>query len=70
MKKKKFGKWDSEFLAQTKVICKCGHSINFISNLPYVECSYCHRIVFRSKKDEFNFRIKRRFTSNESKEKN
>jgi len=57
-------------LAQTRVVCECGHTVNFFTNIPYVECTHCHRIIFRDSKAEYDFRIKRRFgISNEKKKK-
>lgn len=41
----------------------CGHVLGFYKpKTQYVECSYCGNIVFRNKKAEFDFRIKRRFS--------
>lgn len=68
-KPKKIGNIDSEFLYLTKVICKCGHRVNFISKIPYIECSHCHNLIFRNKKAEYDFRIKRRFAAQKKKEK-
>lgn len=69
-KRKKIGKYDSKYLEASRVVCECGHTINFFSNTPYVECSHCHKIVFRNQKTEYDFRIKRRFgVSNEKKKK-
>lgn len=55
------GNFDSEFLAKTRKKCKCGHTVNFISNIPYIECTHCHNLIFRNNKCEYDFRIKRRF---------
>lgn len=54
------GNIDDEFLAATRVVCKCGHTVNFISRVPYIECNHCHDIIFRDKKAEYNYRVKRR----------
>ena len=51
---------NSEFIAKTKVKCKCGHTMNFFSGIQYLECTYCHRMIFRSKKAEFDYRTKRK----------
>ena len=48
------------FLEESRVKCKCGHSVNFINKIPYVECSYCHNLIFRNKKCEFDYKIKRK----------
>lgn len=61
-KQKNFtGYLSNRFLELSRVQCKCGHSVNFISNVPYIECNYCHNLIFRNKKCEFNYRVKRRF---------
>lgn len=59
-KNNKIGGFDSEYLAETRVICKCGHRVNFFTQVPYIECTHCHDIIFRDKKAEYNYRIKRR----------
>lgn len=59
-KRRKIGEYDSEFLAKTRVICKCGHRVNFLSQAPYIECNHCGNIIFRNKKTEYDYRIKRR----------
>lgn len=55
------GNFKSEFLEATRVVCKCGHVVNFISNTPYIECTHCHQLIFRNNKAEYDFRLKRRF---------
>lgn len=61
MKNKKYtGRFSDEFIEQSRVTCKCGHVVNFISKTPYVECSHCHKLIFRNKKVEYDFRIKRK----------
>lgn len=59
-KRKKIGLFDSEYLAITRVTCKCGHRVNFLSPAPYIECTHCHNLIFRNKKAEYDYRIKRR----------
>lgn len=59
-KNKKIGKFSSEFIAETRVVCKCGHSVNFFSHAPYIECSHCGDLIFRDKKAEFDYRVKRK----------
>lgn len=54
------GKFSDEFLDKTKVICKCGHRVNFISRVPYIECSFCHNLIFRDKKAEYDYKVKRK----------
>ena len=51
---------DSRFLEATRVICSCGHVVNFINKIPYIECTYCHKLIFRNKKCEFDFKVKRK----------
>lgn len=55
-----FGKFSDKFLEETRVVCKCGHSVNFFSNIPYIECTFCHNLIFRNKKAEYDYRLKRR----------
>lgn len=62
-KDKKIGNVASGFIAETRVVCKCGHSVNFFSHAPYIECSYCHDLIFRDKKAEYDYKIKRRFAT-------
>lgn len=57
---RKIGNIPSDYLEATRVACKCGHTVNFFTNVPYVECTHCHRIIFRNKKTEYDFRVKRR----------
>lgn len=52
---------DDKLISRTRVYCKCGHSINFFNCEQYIECSFCHRLVFRNKKCEYDFKIKRQF---------
>ena len=57
---KYYGNLDPDYVAETRVLCKCGHSVSFVTKVPYIECTHCHRIIFRNKKSEYDFRIKRR----------
>ena len=52
---------DPKWIEETRVYCKCGHSVNFFNLIPYIECSFCHRLIFRNKKCEYDYMIKRRF---------
>lgn len=50
-----------EFLAvinKFKVKCKCGHVLVMV-NRPYDICNWCGRKVYRSKKDEFEDKLKK-----------
>lgn len=57
------GVFSSNYLDATRVVCKCGHRVNFISKIPYIECTHCHNIIFRNRKAEYDYKIKRRFAS-------
>lgn len=57
----KYDKKHSEYITQITRYCKCGHSVQFRNLIPYVNCSYCGRLIFRNKKCEYDFKIKRRF---------
>ena len=62
--KKDFYYWEkkkAEYISTITVYCKCGHSIQFNSKTPYIICNKCGRLVFRNKKCEFNYYIKRRY---------
>lgn len=54
----------SEWWTKTRKKCPyCGHVLGFYKpSIKYVECNFCGNIVFRDKKAEYDFRIKRRFT--------
>lgn len=56
---------NNKFLELTRVTCPCGHVVNFMSRVPYIECAFCHNLIFRNKKCEYDYKIKRRF-KNES----
>lgn len=51
---------DDKFLEATRVICSCGHVVNFVSRIPYIICTHCGNIIFRNKKCEFDFKVKRK----------
>lgn len=51
----------SEYLSSITRYCKCGHSVQFKTGIPYVICTYCGRLIFRDKRSEYNYKIKRRF---------
>lgn len=57
--KKFVGKFTNEFLAKTRVVCKCGHTVNFISRADVITCSHCGRLIFKNKKAEFDYRTKK-----------
>ena len=43
-----------------RVKCKCGKSIEFWTNNRKVVCQWCGNYVFKTKKDEFEYRMKER----------
>ena len=45
-------------LSKHKVKCKCGHTMILI-NVPSDICTWCGNKVYRSKKDEFDDKIKK-----------
>lgn len=49
------------FLKESRVKCSsCGHVVNFYLHHPYIECSFCGNLIFRNKKCEFDYRVKRK----------
>lgn len=38
--------------------CNCGHTVYIANKLGVAECSYCHNLVFKDKKSEFEYRLK------------
>ena len=53
----KFNKLNEE-LDKVKYKCKCGHRVVIPYFMDKNICSWCHRYVFKSKEDEFKFRLK------------
>lgn len=58
----KENKKNGDYISLITSYCKCGHSVQFKNLIPYVFCSHCGRLIFRNKKCEYDYRIKRRFT--------
>ena len=54
----KYDKKHSEYITQITRYCKCGHSLNFLSNHSAV-CDYCGRRVYPSKVCEFKERLEK-----------
>lgn len=52
---------DEKWLIETRRYCKCGHSMHFYKYEPYIRCTHCGKLVFRDKKAEYDYMIKRRF---------
>lgn len=44
--------------SNSRVLCKCGHSLLMSNRSNKTICSYCHNFVFKTKKDEFIYRMK------------
>lgn len=42
--------YDPKWLEETKVKCRCGHSVHFYDLIPYLECTVCGKLIFRNKK--------------------
>jgi NADH pyrophosphatase NudC (nudix superfamily) len=40
------------------VYCKCGHTVEWWTNENKVLCTYCNRYVFKTKKEEFGYKMK------------
>ena len=59
-----FSTYTGEPINLVKVKCKCGHSIGFIKNHSMV-CSYCGRLVYATKKDEFKDKLLKEIKRNE-----
>ena len=43
--------------------CKCGHRISIPNDINKMCCHYCGCYVFKTKKDEFMFRIKEKMNN-------
>lgn len=41
-----------------KKICVCGHRTSIRPKCKYILCSWCHRIIFQNKREEFKYRLK------------
>ena len=39
-------------------ICKCGHTVYIANKDGRAECNYCHRLVFKDAKTEFEYRMR------------
>ena len=53
-------KYDEEYLSLITRKCKCGHSVSIKNRHRREICSNCGRFVFLTKKDEFEYRLKRK----------
>lgn len=45
-------------IMECRKYCKCGHSILFQKQTKHLICNYCGKMVFNTKKDEFEYRMK------------
>ena len=54
---KRFKRQSDEY-DKVKYICKCGHRVIIPESVDKIECGWCHRYVFKTKKDEDLYRIK------------
>ena len=48
----------AHILTENSVKCKCGHTIAMNPKLNKEICSWCGNYVFKTKKDEFDYRTK------------
>ena len=58
MKKCDISKELFDILSKYKVKCKCGHVLTMVHR-NYGICTWCGRKVYRSKKDEFEDKLKK-----------
>lgn len=55
----KLYKYDDKYTSLVTVKCKCGHSVTIYNRQRRNFCSVCGRMVFLTKKDEFDYKMKR-----------
>ena len=53
-------KYDDEYISKVTIKCRCGHSVSIYNRFRREICSYCGRMVFLTKKDEFKYKLKRK----------
>nr|DAM30811.1 MAG TPA: 30S ribosomal protein S27 [Caudoviricetes sp.] len=53
-------KYDDDYISMVTVKCRCGHSVSIYNRFRREICSYCGRMVFLTKKDEFKYKLKRK----------
>lgn len=56
---KEFNRLSNEY-DKVKYMCKCGHRVIIPYYVDKQLCSWCHEYVFKSKEDEFKFRLNER----------
>ena len=47
-----------DIITKNRIKCKCGHSVVLPPELNKIICNWCGNYVFKSKKDEFEYRMK------------
>lgn len=62
-------KLDSE-RSDARILCKCGHSLLINNKENRALCSHCHNFVFKTKKDEFLYRMKEKQIRRKREQKN
>ena len=58
-----------EEMQQYKHICKCGHTVYIVNKSGRAECRNCHNLVFKDKKTEFEYIMKRKLIEERRKNK-
>lgn len=53
-------RYNDEYIALMTRKCVCGHSVTIYNRHRREICSNCGRFVFLTKKDEFEYRLKRK----------
>lgn len=48
----------AEYMSQFKHKCKCGHNVYLSERHPRIICSWCKRMVYLDKKEEFRNTLK------------
>lgn len=51
--------YDSNYTSLVSRKCKCGHTVTIYNRYRRQTCRWCGRMVFLTKKDEFNYNMKR-----------
>lgn len=65
----KLYKYDDEYTSLCTAKCTCGHSVTIYNRFRREYCSYCGKLVFLTKKDEYLYKMKR-MMERESRRKN
>lgn len=51
---------DPNYTSLVSVKCKCGHTVSIYNRYKREICTWCGRLVFLTKKDEFYYNLKRK----------